>query len=87
MKNFIQAERTGDWNLHLQTLQSMLPYFHATGHNNYTKFDHIYLQDMYKIEEKMNVFEHQKFTEEEFFTVRCGEQFCTDTWSVMTIEH
>lgn len=36
MKNFIEAERTGNWKLHLSTITKMMPFFHATGHFNYT---------------------------------------------------
>lgn len=31
VKNFIKAERTGDWNTHLLCVRKMLPYFHAAG--------------------------------------------------------
>jgi len=37
LKRFLRAERTGDWSLHLPSLQEMLPYFAAAGHNLYTK--------------------------------------------------
>jgi len=86
VKNFIQAERTGNWKLHLQSMQNMLPYFYATGHNNYAKSAHLYLLDMYKLEERMNVFEYQKFTEHGYFTIRRGDKFRTGTWSDMIIE-
>ena len=46
MRNFIKSERTGDWNLHVQTLHDMLPYLAAAGHNLYTKSMHIYLQQL-----------------------------------------
>ena len=49
LRTFIKAERTGDWNLHLQTVQAMLPYFAASGHNLYTKSSRIYLQEMGKL--------------------------------------
>ena len=32
LKDFIQAERMGYWNLHVDTIIEMLPYFHAAGH-------------------------------------------------------
>ena len=41
LKLFIQAERTGDWDLHLVALHEMLPYFAAAGHNLYTKSIHL----------------------------------------------
>ena len=33
LQNFIKAERTSNWELHLQTLAKMLPYLAAAGHN------------------------------------------------------
>ena len=33
LRTFIKAERTGNWNLHLQTVREMLLYFAAAGHN------------------------------------------------------
>lgn len=46
LKQFIKAERTGNWNLHLASLRQMLPYFAASGHNLYAKSVHLYLQKM-----------------------------------------
>ena len=50
MKKFFLAERLGDWKLHLQCLQEMLPYFAACGHNNYAKSVWLYLQQMSTLE-------------------------------------
>ena len=33
LRTFIKAERTGNWNLHLQTVREMLLYLAAAGHN------------------------------------------------------
>ena len=46
LRTFLRAERTGNWPLHLQTLQEMLPYYAAAGHNLFTKSVYIYLQKM-----------------------------------------
>ena len=46
MKKFIRAERLGNWHLHLEATQQMLPYIAASGHNNYLKSVHLYLQKM-----------------------------------------
>ena len=46
LRKFIRAERTGNWELHLQALQDMLPYMAASGHNSYTKSALLYLQQM-----------------------------------------
>ena len=43
LHTFIKAERTGDWNLYLQTVQARLPYFATSGHNLYTKSSRFYL--------------------------------------------
>ena len=40
---FIKAERTGDWFLHLKSVWAMLLYFAASGHNWYIKCTYIYL--------------------------------------------
>ena len=46
LKAFITAERTGNSSLHLKSLQRMLPYFAAAGHNNYLKSAYVYIQEM-----------------------------------------
>ena len=46
LKRFLLAERTGDWELHLLSVQEMLPYLAAAGHNLYTKSAYIYLSQM-----------------------------------------
>lgn len=45
-KQFIAAERMGNWNLRLDTVQKMIPYFYASDHFLYAKSCHLYLQDM-----------------------------------------
>ena len=51
LRKFIKAERTGNWKLHLQSVEEMLPYFAACGHNLYAKSAYIYLQFMQDLEE------------------------------------
>ena len=46
LHSFIRAERTGNWELHMQAIQDMLPYMAASGHNSYTKSATLYLQQM-----------------------------------------
>lgn len=46
LRLFIKAERCGDWMLHLKSVQEMLPFFAASGHNLYAKSAYIYLQQM-----------------------------------------
>ena len=40
------SERTGNWKLHLQVLQEMVPFLAAAGHNSYTKYLLLYLHRM-----------------------------------------
>jgi len=49
LRLFIKAERTGDWMLHLKSLQEMLPFFAASGHNLYAKSAYIYVQQMLQL--------------------------------------
>ena len=51
LKQFIQAQRTGNVMLYLKSMQDMLPYLAASGHNNYVKSITIHLQDMLELEE------------------------------------
>lgn len=83
---FIEAERLGNWNLHLSCVKQMLPIFHAAGHSNYCKGAQIYLQDMINLEEIMDHSEFITFTEEGLFTVRRTDKAWSGIWSDMTIE-
>jgi len=38
LSSFIKAERTANWELHLEALTRMLPYLAASGHNLYVKW-------------------------------------------------
>jgi hypothetical protein len=46
VKQFLRAERTADWSMHLQSVSQMLNLLAAAGHNNYTKCARLYLQAM-----------------------------------------
>ena len=43
LRQYIRAERTGNWALHLEFISKMLPYLAASGHNHYTKSGWVYL--------------------------------------------
>ena len=45
-KEFIYAERTSNWDMHLNVLSKMHNLFAATGHINYAKSAQLYLQQM-----------------------------------------
>ena len=51
LRQFIKAERTGNWLLHLRTLRDMMPYFAAAGHNNYLKSACVHIQNMVALKE------------------------------------
>ena len=51
VQDFITAERTSNWDLHLCATSKMLNLFAATGHGNYAKSTRVYLQEMLKLEE------------------------------------
>ena len=75
IKHFIQAERTGDWKLHLSTVSKMLPFFHAAGHFLYAKSAHLYFQDMLSLEERMDPIELYNFIAKGYFTIRRCDKF------------
>lgn len=84
--DFILAERIGDWNLHINTVKQMIPYFHAAGHLLYAKSAQIYLQQMLSLQTKMSNEDFERFVNKGFFTVRRTDGFFTGNWTDMTIE-
>ena len=46
LRAFIRAEQTANWELHLQVVAQMLPYFAASGQYLYTKLAHLYVRSM-----------------------------------------
>jgi len=61
IKMFLRAERTGDWPLHIHTIEQMLPYFHAAGHLPYAKSTHLYLQQMKELKDKIPASDYNNF--------------------------
>ena len=51
LRKFIKAERTGNWELHLQSVRDMLPYFAAAGHSLYAKSAYVYITSMQNLED------------------------------------
>lgn len=83
---FVRAERSGDWNLHIYSVQLMLPYLHASCHLNYARSAHVYLQVMLKLEETLTADELRKIVHNGYFTIRRSNKFWSGIWSDMTIE-
>jgi len=72
LRMFIKAERTANWELHLQVVSQMLPYFAASGHNLYTKCAYLYLQSMKSLKDK-NPEVYQELVSGIWYLV-CGEE-------------
>jgi len=81
LKLFIQAERTGNWNLHLIAIEQMLNLFAATGHLNYA----LYLQLMRELPTDHPWLYHC-FAEQGFHTVRRSNRFWAGLWTDLIIE-
>lgn len=84
--NFYNAERSGNFELHLDSVKKMIPIFYATGHNNYAKSTTIYYQDMTKLKEVLTPEEYQMFVIKGFFTIRRTNKFWSGVWTDMCIE-
>lgn len=49
--SFIRATREGNWDLHLECIRAMLPWFFAYDHVNYARYLPVYLVQMLSLEE------------------------------------
>jgi hypothetical protein len=67
-------------NLHLYTIDKLLPCFHSVGHYFFTKSVHLYLQDMMALEQRMDPTEFKIFIEQNF-TIRRSDKFWPGLWS------
>ena len=85
-RQFVRAERCGDWLLHLHTVREMLPHFHAAGHIPYAKSIHLYLQQMASLSDKLTSDEFSKFCLSGNFTVKRSNHRWAGVWTDMTIE-
>ncbi|KYN21448.1 hypothetical protein ALC57_06174 [Trachymyrmex cornetzi] len=70
LKDFIAAEKSGDWMSHLRNVELMIPFFHSAGHMSYAKSAQLYLQDMHELERHMDSLEYKTFTEGGYWTGR-----------------
>lgn len=86
LKQFLAAERMGDWKAHLECVELTIPFFHAAGHFNYAKSTRLYLQRMRSLKEKMDPEEFKKFTDGGYFTSRRTNIFWSGIFSDQTIE-
>ncbi|GBL81247.1 hypothetical protein AVEN_143575-1 [Araneus ventricosus] len=86
IKQFIEAERSGNWDLLITTIQQMLPFFHAAGHFFCARCAHLYMQDMMNLKNRIDPIEYEKFTNNGYFTIRRMDKFWSGIWSNQTIE-
>ena len=85
LKLFLRAERTGDWNLHLVSVGKMINLFAATGHINYAKSSHLYLQLMYQLPTDHPWLYHC-FIDQGFHAVRQSSKYWAGLWTDLIIE-
>ena len=83
---FINAERSGDWQLHGHSVWLMIPYLHAAGHLHYARSAQLYLREMLNLANSMAPDEYDRFTSRGFFTVRRSDKRWCGEWTDMTIE-
>lgn len=86
LQKFIDAERSGNFNLHIEMVQQMIPFFFASGHHLYAKACLLYVQQMLNLRNIMDVIEYDKFCNQGFNTIRRSNRFWCGIWSDMTIE-
>ena len=53
MQEFVRAERSGYFALHLYAIAHMQPYFHASRRLQYTKSSQVYMPTMKDLEKKV----------------------------------
>ena len=84
-KNFIIAERTGNWHLHLSTTADMLCVFAAAGHQNYAKSARLYVQMMNQLPVS-HPWLYEQFVTCGFHTVRRTDRFWAGLSTDLLIE-
>jgi len=50
LKDLVRADREGNWQLHLQSIQSALPIFAGCDRTNYFRWASVYLEDMRRLQ-------------------------------------
>eukprot|EP00111_Clytia_hemisphaerica_P013776 TCONS_00040538-protein len=84
IKDFIIAERTSDWQLHLTTLSKMLNLLAATGHIHYARSARMYIQQMSELSSKYPYL-FNKFSSGHH-AVRRSNRYWAGLWSDLVIE-
>ena len=68
-KDLVRADREGDWHLHLQSVEAVLPYFAVFDSIHYLRWRSLYLEDMKKLPETAPVV-HDNFMAGHFVVKR-----------------
>ena len=84
LKKFIFAERTSNWQLHLDSSAEMLNLFASTGHINYAKSARFYIQQMKSLQED-HPWLFEQFTKGEHAVKRSNHSWA-GLWSDLVIE-
>ena len=79
---FITALRTGDWNLTLVTMDSMINIFAATGHTNCARCLRLHLQLMLNLKGS----HPQVCTQQGAHVIRRSERYWAGLWLDLTIK-
>ena len=74
LRNLVRADREGEWSLHLNTVQSILPYFALFDCVNYLRWCSLYLEDMRSLPETAPEI-HQAFLQGQFVVKRTPGKF------------
>lgn len=74
LRSALRGQRTSQPTLYFRALQRMLPFFAASGHNNYTKSAHLFLQDMVDLK-KTNEKLHDQLIESGLLFIRRSDRF------------
>ena len=75
LRDLVRADREGNWNLHLQSVQAVLPFFAACDRINYLRWASLYLEDMRKLPDTAPAV-HQAFINGKFVVKRTSGKFC-----------
>lgn len=84
MLSFIRAERAMDWDLHLEAVEGMAPYFFCYDRQNYARWITVYMSDM-KLLPSSSPDVHREFKQGNFAVTRSDHPF-TAVWSDMALE-
>ena len=85
LKQCIRAERTGDWDLHLDALSKMINLFAATGHIHYARSARLHLQQMKDLHLNFP-WVYSCFKEKGYHTVRRSDRYWAGLWTDLIIE-